>query len=36
VGGHVSDGHATAGPGVRHIAKETKIVPVASDHLEHG
>jgi len=36
VGGHVSDGHATAGPGVRHIAKETKIIPVASDHLEHG
>jgi hypothetical protein len=36
VGGHVSDGHATAGPGVRHFAEETEVVPIASDNLEHG
>jgi len=36
VGRHVSDGHAPSRPGVRHIAKETKIIPIASDHLEHG
>jgi len=36
VGGHVSDGHAAARAGVRHISKETKIIPIASDHLEHG
>jgi len=36
VGGLISDGHAPARPGVRYIAKETEIVPTASDNLEHG
>lgn len=36
VGGHVSDGHASAGAGVGHIAEKTEIVPASGDYLEHG